>query len=180
MGHGVADRVEVGGEAGAGGDDREVDAGRPVAGGSDPVDDIREEDRAGHTRRGRRSGREDPTQVAEAGGPQQGVGEGVEGDVAVRMTVQSGAASDLDPSEGEGRPRAEGVAVVTDANARPAPGLDERLGAHLDPIRDAVAHLLTLPPEAVNVKASTGNLAGMEGAGRGISAEAIAQLESLG
>ncbi len=41
-------------------------------------------------------------------------------------------------------------------------------------MRDAIAALLELPPERVNVKASTGNLAGMEGAGRGISAAAVA------
>ena len=41
-------------------------------------------------------------------------------------------------------------------------------------MRDAIAGLLSLPVECVNVKASTGNLAGEEGAGRGISARAVA------
>jgi 2-C-methyl-D-erythritol 4-phosphate cytidylyltransferase/2-C-methyl-D-erythritol 2,4-cyclodiphosphate synthase len=57
---------------------------------------------------------------------------------------------------------------VTVVAARP------RLGARLDEMRDAIAALLGLSPEAVNVKASTGNLAGDEGAGRTISAQAVA------
>lgn len=78
----------------------------------------------------------------------------------------------------------EVVRRVVEAGYRPT-GLDltiiaarPRLGGHLDRIRDAVAALLGLPAAAVNVKASTGNLAGMEGAGRGVSAEAVAQLEA--
>jgi 2-C-methyl-D-erythritol 2,4-cyclodiphosphate synthase len=47
-----------------------------------------------------------------------------------------------------------------------------RLAAHLGAMRDAIAALLEIAPGAVNVKASTGNLTGMEGAGRGISAQA--------
>jgi 2C-methyl-D-erythritol 2,4-cyclodiphosphate synthase len=39
---------------------------------------------------------------------------------------------------------------------------------------EAIASALGLERAAVNVKASTGNLIGMEGAGRGISAQAIA------
>ncbi len=42
-----------------------------------------------------------------------------------------------------------------------------RLAGLLDEMRIAIASLLELPPDAVNVKASTGNLSGMEGAGRG-------------
>ncbi len=49
---------------------------------------------------------------------------------------------------------------VTIVAARP------RLGAHLDAMRAAIAALLGLPVDAVNVKASTGNLDGSEGAGR--------------
>jgi 2C-methyl-D-erythritol 2,4-cyclodiphosphate synthase len=41
-------------------------------------------------------------------------------------------------------------------------------------MRDAIAGLLAVPADRVNVKASTGNLAGWEGAGRGISARAVA------
>jgi len=52
-----------------------------------------------------------------------------------------------------------------------------RLGSRLDAIRDAIAAALGLEPPRVNVKASTGNLDGMEGAGRGMSAIAIALLE---
>lgn len=53
-----------------------------------------------------------------------------------------------------------------------------RLGAHLDTMRAEIAGLLGLPIDAINVKASTGNLDGSEGAGRTISALAIASLES--
>jgi 2-C-methyl-D-erythritol 4-phosphate cytidylyltransferase/2-C-methyl-D-erythritol 2,4-cyclodiphosphate synthase len=49
-----------------------------------------------------------------------------------------------------------------------------RLGAHLDAMRDAIAGLLGVPTPAVNVKASSGNLIGDEGAGRAISAIAVA------
>jgi 2-C-methyl-D-erythritol 4-phosphate cytidylyltransferase / 2-C-methyl-D-erythritol 2,4-cyclodiphosphate synthase len=57
---------------------------------------------------------------------------------------------------------------VTVLAARP------RLGSRLDEMRDAIAMLLGLPPAAVNVKASTGNLSGDEGAGRSVSAQAVA------
>jgi 2-C-methyl-D-erythritol 4-phosphate cytidylyltransferase/2-C-methyl-D-erythritol 2,4-cyclodiphosphate synthase len=55
-----------------------------------------------------------------------------------------------------------------------------RLGGHLDAIRAAIAELLAIPIAKVNVKASTGNLAGAEGAGRGISARAVATVEPVG
>ena len=45
-------------------------------------------------------------------------------------------------------------------------------------MRAAIAGLLGVDPSAVNVKASSGNLAGDEGAGRSISAVAIASLEA--
>ena len=52
-----------------------------------------------------------------------------------------------------------------------------RLVDWLDPMRSAIAGLLGLPTELVNVKASSGNLAGFEGAGRGIAARAVAVVE---
>jgi 2-C-methyl-D-erythritol 4-phosphate cytidylyltransferase / 2-C-methyl-D-erythritol 2,4-cyclodiphosphate synthase len=52
-----------------------------------------------------------------------------------------------------------------------------RLAPYLDEMRAAIAGLLQIPPPAVNVKASTGNLAGMEGAGRGVSAHAVVAVE---
>jgi 2-C-methyl-D-erythritol 4-phosphate cytidylyltransferase/2-C-methyl-D-erythritol 2,4-cyclodiphosphate synthase len=52
-----------------------------------------------------------------------------------------------------------------------------RLGAHLEPIRGAIAALLGMGLGAVNVKASSGNLDGPEGAGRSISALVIATVE---
>ena len=59
---------------------------------------------------------------------------------------------------------------VTIVGARP------RLGSLLDEIRASVAALLGVAARQVSVKASTGNLFGAEGAGRGISARAIATL----
>jgi 2-C-methyl-D-erythritol 4-phosphate cytidylyltransferase / 2-C-methyl-D-erythritol 2,4-cyclodiphosphate synthase len=58
-------------------------------------------------------------------------------------------------------------------------GARPRLGARLDAMRDTIAGLLGVPVAAVNVKASSGNLAGMEGAGRGIAAQAIATVGSV-
>jgi 2-C-methyl-D-erythritol 4-phosphate cytidylyltransferase/2-C-methyl-D-erythritol 2,4-cyclodiphosphate synthase len=54
-----------------------------------------------------------------------------------------------------------------------------RLAAHLDGMRAAIAGLLGLDSALVSVKASTGNLGGDEGAGRAISAEAVARIEGL-
>jgi 2-C-methyl-D-erythritol 4-phosphate cytidylyltransferase/2-C-methyl-D-erythritol 2,4-cyclodiphosphate synthase len=81
------------------------------------------------------------------------------------------------------------AAVVTrlaDAGWRPA-GVDltivalrPRLGEYLDAIRVAIADALGLAPDAVSVKASTGNLDGSEGAGRSISTLALATIESRG
>jgi 2-C-methyl-D-erythritol 4-phosphate cytidylyltransferase/2-C-methyl-D-erythritol 2,4-cyclodiphosphate synthase len=65
-------------------------------------------------------------------------------------------------------PRSVDVTIV---GARP------RLAGRLDAMRAALAALLDLAPERVDVKASTGNLDGMEGAGRGITAHAVAVLE---
>lgn len=53
-----------------------------------------------------------------------------------------------------------------------------RLGAHLQPMTAAIAALLDLDTSSVNVKASSGNLAGAEGAGRSISALAVAMVEA--
>jgi 2-C-methyl-D-erythritol 4-phosphate cytidylyltransferase / 2-C-methyl-D-erythritol 2,4-cyclodiphosphate synthase len=54
-----------------------------------------------------------------------------------------------------------------------------RLADRLDEMRDRIASLLGVEPEVVSVKASTGNLDGLEGAGRGISAHAIAVVEPV-
>lgn len=51
-----------------------------------------------------------------------------------------------------------------------------RLAASLPAIGERIAAILAIDPAAVNVKASTGNLDGMEGAGRGISAHVVAVL----
>lgn len=79
----------------------------------------------------------------------------------------------------------EVVTRVASVGLRPATvdlviiGARPRLGHRLDAMRAAIAGLLGLPPEAVNVKASTGNLAGDEGAGRSMSARAVATLEGF-
>lgn len=61
---------------------------------------------------------------------------------------------------------------VTIVAARP------RLEGHLDAMAGAIAVALGLPAAGVNVKASTGNLDGSDGAGRSISAEALATVVS--
>ena len=77
------------------------------------------------------------------------------------------------------------VARVAAAGLRPA-SLDltivagrPKLGSRLDAMRDVLAAALGLDMTRVNVKASTGNLDGLEGAGRGISALAIVVLEDV-
>jgi 2-C-methyl-D-erythritol 2,4-cyclodiphosphate synthase len=55
-------------------------------------------------------------------------------------------------------------------------GARPRLADVLDPMRAAIAELIGLEEGAVNVKASTGNLDGAEGAGRVLSASAIASI----
>ena len=56
---------------------------------------------------------------------------------------------------------------VTLVGARP------RLAARLESMAVEIAGLVGIPVDRVNVKASTGNLVGFEGAGRGISARAV-------
>jgi 2-C-methyl-D-erythritol 4-phosphate cytidylyltransferase/2-C-methyl-D-erythritol 2,4-cyclodiphosphate synthase len=56
-------------------------------------------------------------------------------------------------------------------------GARPRLGNHLDDMRDAIASIVGVSPDRVSVKASSGNLSGMEGAGRGISATAISAID---
>jgi 2-C-methyl-D-erythritol 2,4-cyclodiphosphate synthase len=51
-----------------------------------------------------------------------------------------------------------------------------QLGGHLAAMQAAIAGLLGLDPAAVAVDASTGNLSGDDGAGRTISAEALATI----
>jgi 2-C-methyl-D-erythritol 4-phosphate cytidylyltransferase / 2-C-methyl-D-erythritol 2,4-cyclodiphosphate synthase len=53
-----------------------------------------------------------------------------------------------------------------------------RLAGHLDAMRAALAAQLEIGPERVSVKASTGNLSGEDGAGRSISALALATIEA--
>jgi 2-C-methyl-D-erythritol 4-phosphate cytidylyltransferase/2-C-methyl-D-erythritol 2,4-cyclodiphosphate synthase len=56
-------------------------------------------------------------------------------------------------------------------------GVRPRLSGHLDGMRDALAGRLGVAPEAVAVKAATGNLSGVEGAGRSMSALAVVALD---
>jgi 2-C-methyl-D-erythritol 4-phosphate cytidylyltransferase/2-C-methyl-D-erythritol 2,4-cyclodiphosphate synthase len=67
------------------------------------------------------------------------------------------------------RPLSLDVTVIA---ARP------RLAGWLDAMRAAIGELVGLDSTAVNVKASTGNLDGADGAGRSISAMAIAMIEN--
>src|SRR5947207_1628251 len=55
-------------------------------------------------------------------------------------------------------------------------GARPRLAGLLPAMGERIASLVGVDPTVVNVKASTGNLDGMEGAGRGISASAVAVL----
>jgi 2-C-methyl-D-erythritol 4-phosphate cytidylyltransferase / 2-C-methyl-D-erythritol 2,4-cyclodiphosphate synthase len=72
------------------------------------------------------------------------------------------------------------VSRLGDAGLRPASvdvtiiGARPRLGSRLEAMRAAIADALGVDTALVNVKASTGNLAGDEGAGRTISARAVA------
>jgi 2-C-methyl-D-erythritol 4-phosphate cytidylyltransferase/2-C-methyl-D-erythritol 2,4-cyclodiphosphate synthase len=75
---------------------------------------------------------------------------------------------------------------VIDAGYRPS-SLDltivaarPSLAGYLDEMRLAIAGLVGLDASCVNVKASTGNLEGWEGAGRGISASVVAVVEAGG
>jgi 2-C-methyl-D-erythritol 4-phosphate cytidylyltransferase/2-C-methyl-D-erythritol 2,4-cyclodiphosphate synthase len=54
-----------------------------------------------------------------------------------------------------------------------------RLGSRLDEIAGSLAGLLRLAPAQINVKASSGNLTGDEGAGRSISALAVTSIERV-
>jgi 2-C-methyl-D-erythritol 2,4-cyclodiphosphate synthase len=76
------------------------------------------------------------------------------------------------------------LAKVARSGLRPASvdltivGARPRLGDRLDEMQARIAELLELTQSSINVKASTGNLGGMEGAGRGMSAHAVAVLEA--
>jgi 2-C-methyl-D-erythritol 2,4-cyclodiphosphate synthase len=55
-------------------------------------------------------------------------------------------------------------------------GARPRLGGLLEGMREAIAVTLGVGVDLISVKASSGNLSGMEGAGRGISANAVAAI----
>jgi 2-C-methyl-D-erythritol 4-phosphate cytidylyltransferase/2-C-methyl-D-erythritol 2,4-cyclodiphosphate synthase len=76
------------------------------------------------------------------------------------------------------------VGRLSDAGWRPV-GVDctvvaarPRLGSHLETMRAAIAEVLGIAVDRVNVKASSGNLDGSEGAGRSISTLALATIET--
>ena len=87
---------------------------------------------------------------------------GIASDVLLREVAARLSAVGLSPSTID-------VVVI---GARP------RLGDRLTAMRDAIAAILGMEPGTVNVKASTGNLAGDEGAGRSISARVVATLRT--
>ncbi len=59
-------------------------------------------------------------------------------------------------------------------------GARPRLTGRLDAMAGSIADLVGIATDRVNVKASSGNLAGFEGAGRGISARAVAVVAPRG
>jgi 2-C-methyl-D-erythritol 4-phosphate cytidylyltransferase/2-C-methyl-D-erythritol 2,4-cyclodiphosphate synthase len=59
-------------------------------------------------------------------------------------------------------------------------GARPRLAGRLDAMAGSIADLVGIATDRVNVKASSGNLAGFEGAGRGISARAVAVVAPRG
>jgi 2-C-methyl-D-erythritol 4-phosphate cytidylyltransferase/2-C-methyl-D-erythritol 2,4-cyclodiphosphate synthase len=117
-----------------------------------------------------------------------------DGDVALHAIADAllGAAGQGDlgrlfpagPATPRGIASRELLAAVVErlAGARLAPlridltivGARPRLSAHLETMRAAIAGIVGLEPSAVSVKASSGNLGGDEGAGRSMSALAIA------
>jgi 2-C-methyl-D-erythritol 4-phosphate cytidylyltransferase/2-C-methyl-D-erythritol 2,4-cyclodiphosphate synthase len=58
-------------------------------------------------------------------------------------------------------------------------GARPRLGGLLEGMRDAIATTIGVDADLISVKASSGNLSGMEGAGRGISANAVAAIDRI-
>jgi 2-C-methyl-D-erythritol 4-phosphate cytidylyltransferase/2-C-methyl-D-erythritol 2,4-cyclodiphosphate synthase len=83
---------------------------------------------------------------------------GVGSDILLRTVVERLADRGLAP----------GTVDLVIIGARP------KLGSRLDAMRAAIAAALGVDEAAVNVKASTGNLSGDEGAGRSIAARAVA------
>ena len=74
-------------------------------------------------------GREEPAEIAQPGGTQQRVGDRVERDVAVGMTVEPRRAGDLDAAEPQRLARPERMAVVADPGPRRRPARAERRAA---------------------------------------------------
>jgi len=93
------------------------------------------------------------------------------GDSATRGVASAALVDGVLERLSEAGYRAVGV-DVTIVGARPP------LAAHLDGMRDAIAGVLGVVPDAVSVKASTGNLSGDEGAGRVVTAQAVASVAS--
>jgi 2-C-methyl-D-erythritol 2,4-cyclodiphosphate synthase len=82
----------------------------------------------------------------------------------LRTVVEELAAAGLEPANVD-------ATVVMEA---------PKLGAARDAIRERLANALRLPPERVNVKATTGEGIGFVGRGEGAAALAIAALRSVG
>ena len=64
------------------------------------------------------AGREQPSEIAQPGGAEERIGHRVEDDIPVRVAGEPRRTVDRDPAEDEGHPRAEGMEVVADADAR--------------------------------------------------------------
>jgi hypothetical protein len=81
------------------------------AGSLDPTKDLVEQLNAGNPARRLGTGRKDATEVAEARRTQQRIGDGVEQDVAIGVTVKRRRPFDDQAAEGKAGPGSEGVAV---------------------------------------------------------------------
>ena len=80
------------------------------------ADDLAQERVARDAPRRPRIRGEQAAQVAEAGGTQQGIGDGVQHDVAVRVAGEPGGARDLDATQAQAHLGTERVAVVAEAD----------------------------------------------------------------
>ena len=93
---------------------RSIETGRQPA-ALDASADLGERSALAIPRGVRAVGREEPTEIAQTGRPEERVGDCVERDIAVRMTVEPRGAGDRDTTEHQRRAGSERMAVVPDA-----------------------------------------------------------------
>ena len=112
-GDGPAHRVEVVAEPRARSDECHVHGDGPPTGVLDPPADLADEQPARDAFGRPVVCREDAPEVAQGTRAQQGIGDGVKGDVAVGMSGQAGRPGDLDATQDQRRAGPERVTVVT-------------------------------------------------------------------